>query len=101
MASKSGGSVDDVRFRGVMDANQAMALLDTVHHWHATRVNREAVGHGVQVQITHGGKRVRVQRRSFVEAVNAAFTKLKQAKGEPPASKPTGGRKGLRLAEYP
>lgn len=74
MASKSGGVVRD--FKGVVDANQAVALLDTVHHWMVTRINRSDGVPGMSITITHAGFRVTAQRRTFVDAVNAAFSKL-------------------------
>lgn len=74
MASKSGGVVPS--FGGVVDANQAVALLDTVHHWRATRVNRRDGVPGMSVTITHAGFRVNAQRRTFVDAVNAAMERL-------------------------
>lgn len=75
MASKSKGTMP--KWSGVIDANQAVALLDTVHHWHATRINRSDGCPGIQVTITHGGRRAVAQRRMFVDAVNVAFEKLK------------------------
>ena len=74
MAKPSGGSMPN--WTGVIDANQALALLDTVHHWQATRVNR-GTATGYSVTITHAGRRVSAQRRAFVDAVNAAMEKLK------------------------
>lgn len=74
MASKSGGTMP--AWRGAVDANQAMALFDTVHHFRITRINREGRP-GIEVKITHAGKGVSAQRRMFIDAFNAAMEKLK------------------------
>lgn len=41
MARKSGGEIPVKQ--AIADANQAVAMLDTVHHWSAKRVNRQDV----------------------------------------------------------
>lgn len=77
MASKSGGEIPPRQ--QIADANQAIALLDSMHHWSSTRVthgNRR----GYQICITHAGRRVRVNRVSFVDAV---ITALAQLRGKP------------------
>jgi hypothetical protein len=76
MALKSGGTIPPKQ--DIADANQAIALLGTMHHWRASkqnRVNGELVGY--EVTITHAGKRVTVRRKMFVDAVIAAFEKLR------------------------
>ena len=65
--------------RGI-DANQIVALLDTVHHWSCTRINREDGVPGMEVTITHAGRRVTCQRRTFVDAANAALNELQYGK---------------------
>lgn len=74
MAHKSTGTIGP--FRPVVDPNSAFALLDTVYHWKATKVNSEDGPPGVEVTITHAGKRVSARRRTFVDALNAAMRKL-------------------------
>lgn len=87
MALKSGGTIPP--FRGVVDANQAHAILDTIHHWRLTRINRADGCPGYDLKITHAGKRVSAVRRTFVECVNVAMGKLRD--GDAPK---------LKLAKY-
>jgi hypothetical protein len=74
MASKSGGTMPE--WTRVTDANEAVALLDTMHFWCVRRVNRTGGTPVMEVSITHAGSRVNAQRRTFVEATNAAMEKL-------------------------
>jgi hypothetical protein len=74
MASKSGGVVPV--FKGIVDANQAMAILQTMNHWSATKNNRTGGVPTVSISITHAGYRVTAQRQYFVDAVNAAMSEM-------------------------
>lgn len=74
MASKSGGAMPN--WTRVTDANEAHAMLDTMHFWCVRRVNRSGGAPSTEVSITHAGRRVNAQRRTFVEATNAAMEKL-------------------------
>jgi hypothetical protein len=85
MANPSGGSNYDA-FQA-MDAGSALAMLDGLHHWSCTRVNR-ADGRGYKVKVTHAGKRVSATRPSWIDAVNAAVQKLHRT---------TAGEKGFGL----
>jgi hypothetical protein len=73
MAVKSGGSIPGPQT--IIDANQAVAILDSFHHWGVTRVNGEG-RRGYSLTITHAGKRVTASRRTFVDAAIAAVAKL-------------------------
>lgn len=95
MAKPSKGSMP--QWKGVVDANQAVAILDTVHHWRSTRVNKTNGCPGYLVTITHGGARVTATRRTFVDAVNAAMAKLHGRIGKKPTETATGNR--LRLTQ--
>lgn len=78
MALKSGGTLPGPA--PLMDANQAVALLATMHHWSATKVNRSAGEQrtGYIVTVTHGGRRVSAFRATFLEAVTAAMVNLRK-----------------------
>jgi predicted nucleic acid-binding protein len=75
MAQKSGGTIPPKQ--PIADANQAVALLCTLHHWQATKVNDRG-GVGYSVTVTHAGKRVRAYRRTFIDAVIVALAKLRK-----------------------
>jgi len=74
MASRSGGTIPPRQ--DIIDANQAIALLATVHHWAATKVNGGRAGY--KVTITHAGRRVTAHRVRFIDAVIAAMQKLRE-----------------------
>ena len=52
---------------------------------------------GYEVKITHGGGRVSAQRRTFVDAVNAAMEKLQKRIGDKATETTTGVK--LKLVE--
>lgn len=74
MALKSGGTIPAAR--PIIDSNQAIALLATVHHWQASKHNS---GGRVRydVTITHAGRRVSASAVQFPGAVSAALAKLR------------------------
>lgn len=74
----------------VVDAIQAVIVLDQLHHWHATRINSESGRRGHCVKLRHGGRVVEASRSSFVGAVNAALDKLRDKSG--PTLRLAGGR---------
>lgn len=74
MARKSGGVIPPQQ--QIADANQAVALLGTMHHWTCSKQN-SSQWVGYALTITHAGKRVTAYRRSFVDAAIAAFAKLR------------------------
>lgn len=93
MAKPSGGTIPEES--PIADANQAWAMLEAMHHANVTRVNREDGKRGWQVTITHAGKRVRVRRREFVDAVIFALRRLRGEPGTTPFKlKLVGGSKG-------
>lgn len=77
MATKSGGTIPAPQ--RIVDANQAVAILDTFHHWRVTRVNGDG-RRGYDLTITHAGKRVTAVRRTFIDAAIAAIAKLSAPK---------------------
>lgn len=74
MARKSTGTIPPPS--PIADANQAVALLDGMHHWTCSREN-SGDNRGYSVTITHAGKRVTAYRRTFIDATIAAFAKLR------------------------
>jgi len=54
----------------------AIGMLNAMHHWQATAVNRGEKRHGYLVRITHMGRRVAAQRKTFVAATQTAFDNL-------------------------
>jgi hypothetical protein len=75
MARKSGGEIPAVG--QIADANQAIALLEGMHHWNCTRLNC-GLRRAYSLTVTHAGRRVTAQRRLFVDAVIAALSKLRE-----------------------
>ena len=61
-----------------VDANQAVVLLDQLHHWSCMRVVDTRYGGGHRVKLRHVGFIVSSARPSFVEAANAALCKLRR-----------------------
>lgn len=76
MASKSGGVVPPAQ--PLMDANQAIALLSTMHFWRVTKLNSGDRSR-YEVDITHAGHRVTASAYWFTAAVQAAMSKLREA----------------------
>lgn len=74
MASKSGGKIPQKS--QVADCNQAIAILDQMHHWSCTVKNHGDI-RGHSVTITHAGKRVTAHRRTFIDAAIAGLAKLR------------------------
>lgn len=58
-------------------ADHALILLDKIHHWSATKVNREGGIPGYLVKLRHGGREADARAGSFVMAVNRALDKLR------------------------
>lgn len=77
MARKSDGQLPAVPPIAA-DANQAILHLNRMYHWSATKINRDD-NWTVCVTITHAGKRVSAERKTFIDAVNAAMTKLQKS----------------------
>lgn len=94
MASPSGGTMPPQQ--PIVDANQAVALLATMHHWSATKLNREQGKPRYSVSITHAGCRVTANRDSFISASIAAIKKLHIR-----FDKKHGSKHQLKLARYP
>jgi len=74
MASKSGGTMPVKTY--CEDAGVAISVLGELHHWACTRNNDKEGVRGYSVTITHAGKRVTASRRAWIDAVNAALSKL-------------------------
>lgn len=83
MASKSGGTIPP--YRQIACANDAIGILDALHHWSSTVKNAASAAsmprRAYRITITHAGRRVSAQRQSFVDAAIAALHKL-QGKSE-------------------
>ena len=77
MASKSGGAPPVPRT--LIDANQAMAVLSSLHHFVVKRMNREGRS-GFRVEITHAGRRVFAERPCFPDAAAMAVKRLSMDK---------------------
>lgn len=79
MARRSGGTVATIP-EPALSLDGAIRILDGYHHWASTRVNREngerPRSRRYEITITHAGFRVRAERDSFLEAVNAAIFAL-------------------------
>lgn len=70
----------------IVDANQAMAMLEYVHHWAIRKLNPSGkrTHPGVLVDITSHGKRFSARGRSLPQAVAVAMAKLRALKAPPP-----------------
>jgi hypothetical protein len=97
MAVKSGGTVDQCG--GAMDANGAMAQLSILHFFNVKKVNRNGVS-GVRVDVTHAGRRVSAERRSFIEAFNAVMAALRGGKARSGRAKPSKAAPLLKLTGW-
>ena len=82
----------EICIQDIADSNQAIGLLESMHHWSSTKVNRSGRS-GYSITITHAGKRVTAQRVRFVDAAIAAIGKLRAK--EKPAKLKLAGEYGM------